>query len=60
MAFGYGFEKTRSRPTGRSRQGVNASAVHIDVMIGTDELEATGITAGGRRVPLLRDGLWQI
>ena len=60
MAFGYGFEKTRSQPLGRSRQGVNASAVHIDVMIGTDELEATGVTAGGRRVPLIRDGLWQI
>jgi len=60
MAFGHGFEKTRSPGAGRSRQGVNASAVHIDVMIGTDELEAVGITAGGRRVPLIRDGLWQI
>jgi len=60
MAFGFGFEKTRSVPLGRSRQGVNQSAVHIDVMIGTDELEATGVTARGRRVPLVRDGLWQI
>jgi hypothetical protein len=29
-------------------------------MIGTDELEAVGVTATGRRVTLLRDGLWQI
>jgi aminopeptidase len=60
MAFGYGFEKTRSQPAGRDRQGVNQSAVHIDVMIGTDELEAVGVTARGRRVPLVRDGLWQV
>jgi aminopeptidase len=60
MAFGYGFEKTRSEPMGRSRQGVNKAALHIDVMIGTDDLEAVGVTAKGRRVPLVRDGLWQI
>jgi aminopeptidase len=60
MAFGFGFEKTRSEPMRRGRQGVNKSAVHIDVMIGTDELEAVGVTARGRRVTLVRDGLWQI
>jgi leucyl aminopeptidase (aminopeptidase T) len=36
------------------------SRTHIDVMIGTDDLEADGVTATGRRVTLLRDGLWQI
>jgi aminopeptidase len=60
MAFGFGFEKTRSEPMSRGRQGVNKSAVHIDVMIGTGELEAVGMTARGRRVTLVRDGLWQI
>jgi aminopeptidase len=60
MAFGFGFPKTRTVPVGRARRGVNRSAVHIDVMIGTDDLEAVGITARGRRVPLVRDGLWQI
>jgi hypothetical protein len=29
-------------------------------MIGTDELEATGITAGGERVPLIASGLWTV
>jgi hypothetical protein len=29
-------------------------------MIGGDDLEATGIDARGRRIPLIRDGLWQI
>ena len=60
MAFGFGFPTTRSVPVGRARHGVNRAAVHIDVMIGTDELEAVGVTARGRRVPLVRDGLWQV
>jgi aminopeptidase len=60
MAFGTGFAKTRTVPIGRKRYGVNQSKVHIDVMIGTDELEAVGVTQTGRRVPLITDGVWQI
>jgi aminopeptidase len=60
MAFGSGFAKTRTVPIGRARHGVNRSGTHIDVMIGTDELEATGVTEKGRRVTLVRDGLWHI
>jgi aminopeptidase len=60
FAFGAGYTKTRSVPLGSRRYGVNRSATHIDVMIGTDALEATGITKSGRRVPLVRDGAWQI
>ena len=60
MAFGSGFAKTRTVPVGRARHGVNRSGTHIDVMIGTDDLEATGVTEKGRRVTLVRDGLWQI
>ena len=29
-------------------------------MIGSLELEVDGITAAGERVPLLRDGAWQV
>jgi leucyl aminopeptidase (aminopeptidase T) len=29
-------------------------------MIGSPELEATGFDARGRRVPLIREGAWQI
>jgi leucyl aminopeptidase (aminopeptidase T) len=29
-------------------------------MIGGPDLEVTGVTAKGRRLPLIRDGLWQI
>ena len=39
---------------------VNSSEIHIDFMIGSNDLAVTGITAGGERVPVLRDGAWQI
>ena len=60
MAFGSGFAKTRTVPIGRKRYGVNRSSTHIDVMIGTDALEAVGVRQSGKRVALVRDGLWQI
>jgi len=60
IAFGSGFAKTRTVPIGRKRYGVNRSRVHIDVMIGTDDLEAVGVRQNGRTVPLVRDGAWQI
>ncbi|HZQ81596.1 MAG TPA: aminopeptidase [Gaiellaceae bacterium] len=59
MAFGSGFAKTRTVPIGRQRHGVNRSRTHIDVMIGTDALNAFGVTQAGRRVPLVADGAWQ-
>lgn len=60
MAFGSGFAKTRTVPVGRTRYGVNQSKTHIDVMIGTDDLEAVGVTAKGRRVVIVEDGVWRI
>ncbi len=39
---------------------INASAVHIDFMIGSDDVAVTGTTKSGETVPLLRDGAWQI
>ena len=60
MAFGSGFAKTRTVPIGRKRYGVNQSRTHIDVMIGTDDLQAVGVTQKGRRVTLVEDGVWQI
>jgi aminopeptidase len=61
MAFGTGFSHTRAdHETNRARRGVNHSDAHVDVMIGTDDFEATGLGVGGRRVPLIADGTWQI
>ena len=59
MAFGSGFAKTRTVPIGRNRHGVNRSGTHIDVMIGTDDLEAVGIKQNGRPVSLVTAGVWQ-
>ena len=59
IAFGSGFPSI-TRPRDGSKRGVNKASFHLDVLIGTDELEATGTRANGRRVPLIRDGLWQI
>ncbi|HEY3184426.1 MAG TPA: aminopeptidase [Gaiellaceae bacterium] len=39
---------------------VNKSGTHIDFMIGSDELDVTGVTSDGERVPILRNGDWQI
>jgi len=38
----------------------NASARHIDFMIGSPELAVDGVTADGERVPLLRNLDWQL
>jgi aminopeptidase len=57
IAFGSGFGGTRTETPAR---GVNRSATHLDVMIGSPKLEVTGIGGRGKRVPLIRDGVWQI
>ena len=38
----------------------NRSAIHIDFMIGGDDVNVTGLTSEGQRVPVLRAGAWQI
>lgn len=57
IAFGSGFGNTRSEKPAR---GVNRSATHLDVMVGSPQLEATGTDRHGRRVALIRDDAWQI
>ena len=39
---------------------LNTSAIHIDFMIGSSEVAVTGVTDAGERVPVLRDGSWQL
>jgi aminopeptidase len=38
----------------------NESEIHIDFMIGSNDLTVTGITASGDRVPVLSEGRWRI
>jgi aminopeptidase len=42
------------------RAQVNDSEIHIDFMIGSNDLEITGVTRDGGEVPLLRGGDWQL
>jgi len=39
---------------------INQSEIHIDFMIGSDEVTVSGVTRAGDEVPLLVGGTWQI
>jgi aminopeptidase len=39
---------------------LNRSSIHVDFMIGSPEVDVTGITPSGDRVPVLRNSVWQI
>ena len=39
---------------------INVSSIHIDFMIGSDDVQVTGLTKDGREVPVLRGGAWQL
>jgi aminopeptidase len=39
---------------------INRSGTHIDFMVGGDDVDVTGITRDGKRIPVLRGGAWQI
>jgi aminopeptidase len=39
---------------------INKSAIHIDFMIGGDDVQVTGLTGDGAEVPVLSDGTWRI
>ena len=38
--------------------GLNDSLTHVDFMIGTADLEITGIRADGSEIPVFRRGVW--
>jgi aminopeptidase len=42
------------------RDNINRSDVHVDFMIGGDDVDVSGVTADGDEVPVLRGGAWQI
>ncbi len=42
------------------RARINTSVIHIDFMIGSDDVSVTGLHDDGTEVPVLRGGSWQI
>jgi aminopeptidase len=42
------------------RGRINKSAIHIDFMVGSEEVAVTGVTRDGHEVPVLRGGGWQL
>ena len=40
------------------KMGVNDSMIHVDFMIGTDDLSVVAVTKDGRRVPVFENGVW--
>ncbi len=57
LAFGSAYVDTVGE---EDRGRVNESSIHMDFMIGGDDVDVTGITHAGERVPVLRRGTWQI
>jgi aminopeptidase len=57
IAFGHGFAFAVGEGDAAR---INDSDIHVDFMIGSEELEVTGVTTEGERVPVLRQGDWQL
>ncbi len=57
IALGQGFPFVLDE---EHRDRANRSEIHIDFMIGSNDLMVTGITADGGRVPVLAGGAWQL
>ncbi len=38
---------------------INQSSIHVDFMIGSNDVDVTGVKRAGERVPVLRGGAWQ-
>ena len=55
LGFGFLFGVAEDQARGSTR-----ATIHIDFMIGSPELDVTGITSEGERVPVLRNGDWQV
>ncbi|MBP3654588.1 MAG: aminopeptidase [Oscillospiraceae bacterium] len=63
LALGMGFDnciKDYDQYTKEERMafGVNDSIIHVDFMIGCEDLSITGITADGEEVAIFRNGTW--
>ena len=63
LAMGEGFTNTVTDFSAYSKEelhkmGVNDSTVHVDFMIGTDDLSIIGITEDNKEFPIFKNGNW--
>ena len=63
LALGRGFDNCvrdfgKYSDEERRALGVNDSMIHVDFMIGTEDLEIVGVTESGGRVQIFRGGSW--
>jgi aminopeptidase len=57
LALGSAYETAAGE---EDQKRLNRSSIHVDFMIGSPEVDVTGITTSGDRVPVLRNSVWQI
>ncbi len=58
VALGDAYEVPVADPADLPR--INQSEIHIDFMIGSDDVTVTGLTKGGSAVPILAGGSWRV
>jgi aminopeptidase len=63
LALGRGFENCIADFDKYTQQemrdmGINDSMIHVDFMIGSADLDITGITPDGKEVAVFRNGSW--
>ena len=58
IALGSAYKFTVDDEADQAR--ANESEIHVDFMIGSDDVKVTGVTKDGDRVPVLAGGRWQL
>ncbi|MFZ0342557.1 MAG: aminopeptidase [Gaiellaceae bacterium] len=58
LALGDGYSHPIADPADLPR--INESQIHVDFMIGSDDVTVSGVTRGGDEIPLLVGGEWRI
>jgi aminopeptidase len=63
MALGDGMPETLDADIPRDElleRGINVSGIHVDFMIGGEEVDVDGIDADGNATPIIRGDVWQL
>ncbi len=63
VALGAGFKEVLAdgdalSTTEAKARGINDSVIHVDFMVGSDDLSIDGVRADGSSVPVFRNGTW--